>query len=134
MRRRPIAPRADVAERARRPGFALAGIDAPDDATAELQRPCLAAADHAVRSALYQTQGSPQAADVRDDGAGPPRGWAAGEMASRPPCSVAAATTAATTTAATATARTAARTAGPSRSPSRAGLGARLGFGLRPDL
>ena len=131
MRRRPIAPRADVAERARRLGFALAGIDAPDDATAELQRPCLAAADHAVRSALYQTQGSPQAADVRDDGAGPPRGWAAGEMASRPPCSVAAATTAAT-----ATARTAARTAGPSRSPSpsRAGLGARLGFGLRPDL
>ena len=71
------------------------------------------------------------------------RGRAAGEMAGRPPCSVAAtATTAATTAAAAATtgatattgaaARAARRCAG--ASPGRAGLGLRLCFGLRPDL
>lgn len=110
MRRRPIAPRADFAERARRLGFAFAEIDGQvywderaywrfsaaeidtlDDATAELQRLCLAAADHAVRFGRYETLGVPQAAwplvvrswearepslygrmDLRWDGTGPP--------------------------------------------------------------
>jgi len=81
MRRHRITPRADFPERARRLGFAFAEIDGEpywdesaywrftsaeidtlDDATAELQRLCLAAAEHAVRHNRREILGIPAAA------------------------------------------------------------------------
>ncbi len=78
MRRIRIAPRADWRERAQRLGFAFAEIagepywdetaywrfdggeiDTLDDATGELQRLCLAAAEHAVRWTRHETLGIP---------------------------------------------------------------------------
>ena len=110
MRRIATTPRADWRERARRLEFAFAEIagepywdetaywrfssaeiDALDDATAELQRLCIAAAGHAVRQNRRETLGIPAAAwplvvrswearepslygrmDLRWDGTGPP--------------------------------------------------------------
>jgi glutathionylspermidine synthase len=78
MRRIAIAPRPDFRERAEKLGFDFAEIDGEpywdetaywrfssaeidvlDDATAELQRLCLAAAEHAVRNARHDTLGIP---------------------------------------------------------------------------
>jgi glutathionylspermidine synthase len=110
MRRIAIPPRPDFSERARKLGFAFAEtdgepywdesaywrfsaqeIDTLDDATAELQRICLAAAEDAVRHARHETLGIPRQAwplvvrswdarepslygrmDLRWDGTGPP--------------------------------------------------------------
>jgi len=110
MRRVAITPRPDWRERARKLGFGFAEIDgdpywdehaywrfsadeidALDDATAELQRLCLAAAEHAVRQDRHETLGIPPHAwplvvrswdarepslygrmDLRWDGSGPP--------------------------------------------------------------
>ena len=111
MRRVAIPPRPDWPARAKNLGFdfaeidgqpywdetaywrfTAAQIDALDDATAELQRLCLAAADHAVRHDRHETLGIPPAAwplvarswragepslygrmDLRWDGTGPPK-------------------------------------------------------------
>jgi glutathionylspermidine synthase len=110
MQRLALTPRPDWRERARALDFAFAEIgeepywdeaacwrftaaeiDALDDATAELQRLCRLAADHAVRSSAYRRLGIPEAVwplvvrswerqepslygrmDLRWDGTGPP--------------------------------------------------------------
>jgi glutathionylspermidine synthase len=111
MRRHRLSPRPDWRERARQLGFAYAEIagepywdetacweftaaeiDSLDDATAELERLALAAAEHAIRHGCHATLGIPETIwplvvkswdrqepslygrmDVRWDGSGPPK-------------------------------------------------------------